>query len=436
MSINSSFQLVGCTFNQSFCGVWVVNLQTVAPYSDASVSKDPTKPAPAAQQPATDREYLRKDAPPNPSGAAGGPTQSASTAVQRPPEEASRPSHTAILNGNSTTAVASRSSSGTQVAERPGVTSTAKNSDVQRRETSAQQVPEVSQPELSNTGNHVSMGVGPDPDLPRRTSGGSELDGPRAAGLTNRLESIKARRESGMSARREAGSGVSPARQPEYMVQNREIARDVQSSVQSRQAEPASRPPSRKVTDFIDEEADAPPCRSEVETIDMLLRNHDKMCTALGSRLESISRMKSLWKAGDIKGTIEMMSSCGDHGAAVDILSTVWSKSQLFTLDSCASLLPLLKELLASPHDEYVITAMQVLQILLQNFGPIITQNRGLDVARGPVDVTMEERIRKCNYCYEQLLYVQGELNHIKRNSGKIGELLRFLRFTLQNICK
>ena len=27
MSINSSFQLVGCTFNQSFCGVWVVNLQ-------------------------------------------------------------------------------------------------------------------------------------------------------------------------------------------------------------------------------------------------------------------------------------------------------------------------------------------------------------------------------------------------------------------------
>ena len=81
------------------------------------------------------------------------------------------------------------------------------------------------------------------------------------------------------------------------------------------------------------------------------------------------------------------MASCGDLGAAVDILSMVWSKSNLFTLDSCASLLPLLKELLASPHDEYVITAMQVLQILLQNFGPIITQTRSLNPSGGPVDI-------------------------------------------------
>jgi katanin p80 WD40 repeat-containing subunit B1 len=36
LSVNSSFQLVGCNHNQSFCAVWVINLKVRQEYSRAS----------------------------------------------------------------------------------------------------------------------------------------------------------------------------------------------------------------------------------------------------------------------------------------------------------------------------------------------------------------------------------------------------------------
>jgi hypothetical protein len=111
------------------------------------------------------------------------------------------------------------------------------------------------------------------------------------------------------------------------------------------------------------------------------------MCSDLSARLENIRRLRALWRSGDIKGTLEALSTIDDHGAAVDILSIVWSKSNIFSLDICVSLLPLLKELLGSPHDEYVITAMQVLQIILQSFGPLISQTRLASANQSFVDI-------------------------------------------------
>ena len=112
-----------------------------------------------------------------------------------------------------------------------------------------------------------------------------------------------------------------------------------------------------------------------------------RMCSDLSARLENIRRLRALWRSGDIKGTLEALSTIDDHGAAVDILSIVWSKSNIFSLDICVSLLPLLKELLGSPHDEYVITAMQVLQIILQSFGPLISQTRLASANQSFVDI-------------------------------------------------
>ena len=83
-------------------------------------------------------------------------------------------------------------------------------------------------------------------------------------------------------------------------------------------------------------------------------------------------------------------SGLSDFGQQVDLTSRIREILRGYPEGT-----PLLKELLGSPHDEYVITAMQVLQIILQSFGPLISQTRLASANQSFVDIQVSPSVTR-----------------------------------------
>jgi hypothetical protein len=59
-----------------------------------------------------------------------------------------------------------------------------------------------------------------------------------------------------------------------------------------------------------------------------------------------------VWAKGDVKESIDTLAKLNDPSLTVDILNVFLEKSNLFTLDLCVAILPLLSDLIPSQHEE------------------------------------------------------------------------------------
>merc|ERR1712187_538024 len=77
---------------------------------------------------------------------------------------------------------------------------------------------------------------------------------------------------------------------------------------------------------------------------------------------------------------------------------------QALTLDSCLVLLPILQDLLSSKYQDFVITALHFVEVLLHKFRDLIAQTRQscANIPERQLDLPREDRLRKCNACHEQ----------------------------------
>jgi katanin p80 WD40 repeat-containing subunit B1 len=62
--------------------------------------------------------------------------------------------------------------------------------------------------------------------------------------------------------------------------------------------------------------------------------------------------VRSIWARGDVREAIETMARMNDPAVVVDILNVMADKSNIYTLDMCVILLPLLNDLLVGQYDE------------------------------------------------------------------------------------
>lgn len=185
--------------------------------------------------------------------------------------------------------------------------------------------------------------------------------------------------------------------------------------------------------DFLPPEAKnigEPQNMSEDSSLDMITKGHNTMLSVLSNRSKSLQTVRVMWTSGNTRTAIDSAISMNDQSVIVDVLNVLNAKSGLWNLDISASLLPHLKQLIAHKYEEYVMIACESLKIVLRNFGPLIKANLTAPPSYG-VDLSREERHRKCNACYKHLMDIRTIVEKKSSIMGKVGDTFRQIQILL-----
>ncbi|EDW05760.1 katanin p80 WD40 repeat-containing subunit B1 [Drosophila mojavensis] len=149
---------------------------------------------------------------------------------------------------------------------------------------------------------------------------------------------------------------------------------------------------------FIDEQYD----------FDMLSRSHEAVLQELSNRQASLDLLRNSTRVNDVLSALRLAKSAG-RSIFIDLLGAILEKPSSLNLDFCTFVLPELYELLQSQHKFHFTRACDTLRIILSNFLPMIQENLDSWAANGlGVDVTREDRQRKCLECQRWLLQIKN----------------------------
>jgi len=161
---------------------------------------------------------------------------------------------------------------------------------------------------------------------------------------------------------------------------------------------------------------------SDNDIIKELLETHPAMMRILTKRASDLKVAKVFWQRGDMKGLFDSVKRSGDPAVTVDVLRALMERkggaAGAFTLDTTMIILPLLQKLFVSQYEEYVELAMRVCSMLAKTFSSVISENVKAPPTSGLIDISREERVKKCNECFEQFLLCQESLKAVETKWG------------------
>lgn len=175
------------------------------------------------------------------------------------------------------------------------------------------------------------------------------------------------------------------------------------------------------------------PEMSEAEAVATIMDQHKTILTVLHHRLKHLKIVLAQWSTKDVKMALESALSIDNQATVVDILNVITLRPQIWTLDMCQVVLPVIYDLLQSKYESYMSTGCSCLRIILKNFGPVIKTNITAPPGVG-VDISREERYSKCMACYNQLLSIRSFLLKRQTMQGKLGHLFREMHILMQNL--
>lgn len=153
---------------------------------------------------------------------------------------------------------------------------------------------------------------------------------------------------------------------------------------------------------------------ANADQVAQLALQHPQMMGVLQRRLAQVRRCKELWSHGNLSTLSQGLQFPQDHAVVCDFARAVMREKLVgaLNLDACQTLLPIMRDLMCSKYEDFALTGHQFAELLLQNFGDIISETR-TSCARIPerqLDLAREERLRKCNACHQQFCEIQKSL--------------------------
>ncbi|XP_046379150.2 katanin p80 WD40 repeat-containing subunit B1-like isoform X2 [Haliotis rufescens] len=163
---------------------------------------------------------------------------------------------------------------------------------------------------------------------------------------------------------------------------------------------------------------------SESEVLSSIQKGHDAMMKVMTSRGRNLQIVRAMWTSGNTKTAIDSALSMKDPAVMIDILNVLNTKTSLWNLDLCSTLLPHLKDMLNSKYESYVLTTATSIKMILRNMGPVIKANMTAPPSIG-VDISREERHQKCHTCYMALMDIRLLLEKRQGLAGKLGSTFK-----------
>ncbi|XP_052816849.1 katanin p80 WD40 repeat-containing subunit B1-like isoform X2 [Mya arenaria] len=214
----------------------------------------------------------------------------------------------------------------------------------------------------------------------------------------------------------------------------REVDRQpvAQPPVNQRQTSPAGVDPN----DFLPDDARVGASAKKMDESAFLQtaeQGHQIMSSVLTSRTKNLQTIRVMWTSGNIKTAIDSAISMNDKSVIVDVLNVLNARSGLWNMDISASLLPHIKEHISGKYEVHAEVACESCKIILKNFGPLIKANLTAPPSYG-VDLSREERYRKCTACYKQLMDIRQVVEKKCTLPGSAGEMFRQLQIMLATL--
>ncbi|XP_075432648.1 katanin p80 WD40 repeat-containing subunit B1 isoform X1 [Ascaphus truei] len=169
------------------------------------------------------------------------------------------------------------------------------------------------------------------------------------------------------------------------------------------------------------------------EAVSQIRKGHDTMCMVLTSRMHNLDTVRAMWSTGDVKTSMDSAVAVNDLSVVVDLLNIINQKVSLWKLDLCTAVLPQIEKLLQSKYESYVQTGCLSLKLILQKFLPLITDILAAPPSVG-VDISREERLTKCQMCYQQLRTVSRLVRSRASQSGRHGSAFRELHLLMAGL--
>nr|GLL35810.1 katanin p80 WD40 repeat-containing subunit B1 homolog isoform X2 [Ipomoea trifida] len=129
-------------------------------------------------------------------------------------------------------------------------------------------------------------------------------------------------------------------------------------------------------------------------------------------------------------GNLPAQSTLQANIVLADVMYFLTKQSDIITLDIYTSLLPLLSALLESNMDRHQDISLEMLLKLVKVFGSMIYSSRSAPASVG-VDIEAEQRLERYNLCYVELEKVKYCLPTLTRD----GPFMKSLRYALEHNC-
>ncbi|XP_011046585.1 PREDICTED: katanin p80 WD40 repeat-containing subunit B1 homolog isoform X2 [Populus euphratica] len=172
---------------------------------------------------------------------------------------------------------------------------------------------------------------------------------------------------------------------------------------------------------------------SDDDVIADLMEQHDQFVSSMQSRSAKLQVVYRYWERNDVKGAIGAMEKMADHAVLADVISIVADKIDTVTLDICTCLLPLLTNLLGSDMDRHSSISLDMLLKLVRTFGSMIYSTLSASTPVG-VDIEAEQRLERCNICFVELEKVKRCLLTLTRKGGSVAKYAQELNLALQEV--
>lgn len=140
-----------------------------------------------------------------------------------------------------------------------------------------------------------------------------------------------------------------------------------------------------------------------VQTIEC---GHESFMKALKNRNKNITIIRQMWINGNIKAAMDQAVNMNDTALMADILNQINQSVNIWNLDISTILLPSIKDLINSKYEEHAQIGSDSCKIIFKNFGKLIKST--INSPSIGVDLTREERKRKCNSCYGYFQDITG----------------------------
>mmetsp|Transcript_41595 Transcript_41595/g.98614 ORF Transcript_41595/g.98614 Transcript_41595/m.98614 type:complete len:687 (-) Transcript_41595:207-2267(-) len=393
-------KLIGCSFNQTFVGVWVVDLTRVKPFGtpgrDDGVAADgdcmphardheaPAKAEGPVCLPSPGPRQRRMGAGASP---LGGDADAAARA--EPPQQGSRPP--------------SR-----EAAAVPPAEPAAEQGQPKQMVSIGTEIGDS----LPRTGvDMAALNLGrPSRYQPYRGSQPSPSTTAAASAAVNRRPATTSPRQ-GASSRsndpepRQQTPDTAPAASPGSLPGPQPKGLDVESFLPAGAAPPSS--------------AGAAEDTTVQEVLSELLGKHPTMLAVLSTRSSNLQVVRGLWAKGDVRGALAALKRCQDQSVAADLLGVVGKQQDAFKLEHCGEVLPILDDLLASTHDQWQLVAAETCANLLKSYGQIIRSTFSAVSGIGP-DMAMEARREKCTNAKNAIQSIMPRLTTLSGGAGEV----------------
>jgi hypothetical protein len=172
-----------------------------------------------------------------------------------------------------------------------------------------------------------------------------------------------------------------------------------------------------------------------VEQIAQLAQQHPQMRSVLQRRLTQVRRLKELWSTGNLSSLSSVLQMPQDQAVFCDFVRAVMQHKleASLNLDACQLFLPVVRDLMNNKYDDFAIASLEFAEVLLQHFGGLISDTRRSQdgVNARQTNITREERLQKCDICYEHFQEIYRLLPE-NRLSGRFSTLRHSLQAFLQ----